>query len=116
LVKEKGLENTEIVLNGDRPNIEVASAGARKPEARQVKKSSKTLQRPKGKAKVASSRANTQMKPPREFADQRFDPRGFERERQFARRDWARVYPPRMLPPSDYYMPHPNRRFFIPEY
>ena len=27
LVKEKGLENTEIVLNGDAPKIEVASAG-----------------------------------------------------------------------------------------
>jgi lipoprotein-anchoring transpeptidase ErfK/SrfK len=45
LVKEKGLENTEIVLNGDTPKIEVASAGPRKQEVRQAKKSSKTLQK-----------------------------------------------------------------------
>jgi lipoprotein-anchoring transpeptidase ErfK/SrfK len=119
LVKEKGLENTEIVLNGDTPKIEVASAGARKQEARQVKKSSKTVQkghRPSGTAKTARSRPHKQIKPPRKFVD-RFDPRDFDRERRFAPRDWARVYPPpRMLPPPDYYLPPPGRRFFIPEY
>jgi lipoprotein-anchoring transpeptidase ErfK/SrfK len=112
LVKEKGLENTEIVLNGDTPKIEVASAGARNQEARQAKKSSETLQkgpRPRGTAKGSRPRPHKQIRPPRDFADQKFDPRDFNRERRFAPRDWARVYPPpRMLPPS--------RRFFIPDY
>ena len=108
LVKEKGLENTEIVLNGDTPKIEVASAGPRKQEVRQAKKSSKTLQK-------ARSRKQ-QIKPSREFVDRRFDPRGFEKGRRSARRDWARFYlSPRMLPPG-YYVPPPGRRIFIPDY
>jgi hypothetical protein len=109
LVKEKGLENTEIVLNGDTPKIEVASAGPRKQEVRQAKKSSKTLQK-------ARSRKQ-QIKPSREFVDRKFDPREFEKGRRFARRDWARFYlSPRMPPPPGYYLPPPGRRFFIPDY
>ena len=108
LVKEKGLENTEIVLNGDTPKIEVASAGPRKQEVRQAKKSSKILQK-------ARSRKQ-QIKPSREFVDRRFDPRGFEKGRRSARRDWARFYlSPRMLPPG-YYLRPPGRRFLIPDY
>ena len=109
LVKEKGLENTEIVLNGDTPKIEVANAGPRKQEVRQAKKSSKTLQK-------ARSRKQ-QIKPSREFVDRKFDPREFEKARRFARRDWARVYlSPRMPPPPGYYLRPPGRRFFIPDY
>ena len=109
LVKEKGLENTEIVLNGDTPKIEVASAGPRKQEVRQAKKSSKILQK-------ARSRKQ-QIKPSREFVDRKFDPREFEKARRFARRDWARVYlSPRMPPPPGYYLRPPGRRFFIPDY
>ena len=109
LVKEKGLENTEIVLNGDTPKIEVASAGPRKQEVRQAKKSSKILQK-------ARSRKQ-QIKPSREFVDRKFDPRKFEKARRFARRDWARVYlSPRMPPPPGYYLRPPGRRFFIPDY
>ena len=108
LVKEKGLENTEIVLNGDTPKIEVASAGPRKQEVRQAKKSSKTLQK-------ARSRKQ-QIKPSREFVDRKFDPRELERGRRSARRDWARFYlSPRMLPPG-YYVPPSGRRIFIPDY
>jgi len=109
LVKEKGLENTEIVLNGDTPKIEVASAGPRKQEVRQAKKSSKILQK-------ARSRKQ-QIKPSREFVDRKFDPREFEKARRFARRDWARVYlSPRMPSPPGYDLPPPGRRFFIPDY
>jgi hypothetical protein len=86
----------------------VASAGPRKQEVRQAKKSSKTLQK-------ARSRKQ-QIKPSREFVDRRFDPRGFEKGRRSARRDWARFYlSPRMLPPG-YYVPPPGRRIFIPDY
>jgi lipoprotein-anchoring transpeptidase ErfK/SrfK len=109
LVKEKGLENTEIVLNGDTPKIEVASAGPRKQEVRQAKKSSKILQKSRSRKQ--------QIKPSREFVDRKFDPREFEKARRFARRDWARVYlSPRMPPPPGYYLRPPGRRFFIPDY
>src|SRR4026208_2298065 len=81
--RKKGLENTEIVLNGDTPKIEVASAGPRKQEVRQAKKSSKILQKAARKQ---------QIKPSREFVDRKFDPREFEKARRLARRDWARVY------------------------
>jgi len=97
------------VLNGDTPKIEVASAGPRKQEVRQAKKSSKILQK-------ARSRKQ-QIKPSREFVDRKFDPREFEKARRFARRDWARVYlSPRMPPPPGYYLRPPGRRFFIPDY
>jgi hypothetical protein len=85
LVKEKGLEDTEIVLNGDTPKSEakVASAGARKPAPKGKSRS--------GATKAASSRPSKQeMKRPRQFV-RRVDPRDFERSRQFSRRDWARV-------------------------
>jgi hypothetical protein len=104
LVKEKGLENTEIVLDGDAPKSEanVASAGTRKHEARHGKKNTKTVR--KGR------------KPSREFVDRRFDAREFEKGRRSTRRGWARFYlSPRMLPPG-YYLPPPGRRVFIPEY
>jgi hypothetical protein len=47
LVKEKGLENTEIVLSGDAPKTEakVASAGTRKNEAKHGKKNTKTVRK-----------------------------------------------------------------------
>jgi lipoprotein-anchoring transpeptidase ErfK/SrfK len=113
LVKEKGLEDTEIVLNGDTPKSEakVASAGARKPAPKGKSRS--------GATKAASSRPSKQeMKRPRQFV-RRVDPRDFERSRQFSRRDWARVYgygPHGMLPPPGYYLPPSSRRFFIPDY
>jgi lipoprotein-anchoring transpeptidase ErfK/SrfK len=104
LVKEKGLENTEIVLNGDAPKSEanVASAGTRKHETKHGKKNTKTVRKDR--------------KPSREFVDRRFDARQFEKRRRSARGDWARLYlSPRMLPPG-YYLPPPGRRIFIPEY
>jgi L,D-transpeptidase catalytic domain len=104
LVKEKGLENTEIVLNGDAPKSEanVASAGTRKHETKHGEKNTKTVRKDR--------------KPSREFVDRRFDARQFEKRRRSARGDWARLYlSPRMLPPG-YYLPPPGRRIFIPEY
>jgi len=94
LVKENGLENTEIVLNGDTPKsaAKVASAGARKQEARQGKKNTKTVR--KG------------GRPPREFADRRF-------ERPSMRRGWARFF---LSPPPRYYAPPPGQRFLLPGY
>jgi lipoprotein-anchoring transpeptidase ErfK/SrfK len=115
LVKEKGLENTEIVLNGDTPKSEakVVSAGARK----QVRKSQLKVKGRSGGATAASSRLHKQqIRRPRQFVDRRFDPREFDRG--FARRDWARFYragPPRMQPPPGYYLA-PPRRFFVPAY
>jgi len=93
LVKEKGLENTEIVLNGDLPKSEanVASAGTRKHEAKPGKKSTKT-------ARV--------RKPSREFADRRF-------ERRSTRRGWARFF---LSPPPGYYVGPPGQGFFMPGY
>ena len=114
LVKEKGLANTEIVLNGDTPKAEakVASAGARQQHLNGKRRS--------GALKAASSRTHKQeMKRSRQFVERRFDPRELEKARRFARRDWARVYgygPPGLLPPSGYYQAPPSRRFFIPDY
>jgi lipoprotein-anchoring transpeptidase ErfK/SrfK len=117
LVKEKGLENTEIMLTGDTPKSEakVATAGAHKQKVRQVTKSELKGKKRTGAARAASSRKK-QINRPRQFVDRRFDPRDFEWARRFDRRDWASVYrarPPRMLPPPGY---PPGRRFFIPEY
>jgi hypothetical protein len=91
LVKEKGLENTEIVLNGDAPKSDanVASAGARKQEARHGKKNSKTVRRGR--------------KPSREFVDRRF-------ERPSTRRGFF------LSPPPGYYVQPPGQRFFMPGY
>jgi lipoprotein-anchoring transpeptidase ErfK/SrfK len=117
LVKEKGLENTEIMLTGDTPKSEakVATAGAHKQKVKQVTKSELKGKKRTGAARAASSRKK-QINRPRQFVDRRFDPRDFEWARRFDRRDWASVYrarPPRMLPPPGY---PPGRRFFIPEY
>jgi hypothetical protein len=94
LVKEKGLQNTEIVLNGDAPKSEgnVASAGTRKHEARQGKNNTKTVRNGK--------------KPSRELVDRRF-------ERPFTRRGWARFF---LSPPPGYYVGPPGQRFFMPGY
>jgi hypothetical protein len=94
LVKEKGLENTEIVLNGDLPKggANVASAGTRKHEAKQGRKNTKTVR----KGRKAS----------REFVDRRF-------ERSFTRRGRARFF---LSPPPGYYVGPSGRRSFMPDF
>ena len=129
LVKETGLANAEIVLNGNIPREEVkaASHGSPKQQIRPVKKpakivlnkkkpsSKKSLARSDRKKQKASTRQKASakqqiatqqpVKPPKRFVDPRVDPNGIGVPRRLSRRERLRLYysgAPRMLPPPGY--------------
>lgn len=119
LVKETGLENTEVVLNGDIPSPEtkVASHGPRKQQIKSHKKTAATLKRraPGGRSRVASSGLRRQEIKPSKSAYSRFDPREFEKPRRLSRREWVQLYysgpPQKSLSQRPYESPPSRRRF-----
>jgi lipoprotein-anchoring transpeptidase ErfK/SrfK len=113
LVKETGLENTEVVLTGEIPKDEVraASHGSRKPQLKPSMKAATALNRGKpigksraavssapkqkktalsGGAKVTSSgSAKPEIKPAKKVAYPQFD---MEKARRMSRGEWMRLY------------------------
>jgi len=132
LVKETGLANTEIVLNGDIPREEVkaASHGSRKQQIRPAKKPAKIVlnkKKPSSKKSLARSDRKKQkasakeqiaeqqpVKPPKRFVDPRVDPDGIGVPRRLSRRERLRLYysgAPRMSPPPGYARPRALPRY-----
>jgi hypothetical protein len=127
LVKETGLEKTEIVLNGEIPKeVKVASQGSPKQQIRPAKKTAKIVlkkTKPSSTTRVARSDLNKQkasakpkasekqqtaaqrIKPRREYFDSKFDPYAIGTPRRLSRREWRRFYDSGAaggLPPSYY--------------
>jgi len=123
LVKETGLDKTEIVLNGDIPKKEpkVVGHGSLK---QQIKPSKKTVEivlnkkKPSGKDRVARSEPRKQaattkqqiaIEQPvqtRRFVNSKFDPYSIGTPRRFSRRERLQLYysgTARALPPPGYY-------------
>jgi hypothetical protein len=115
LVKENGLDNTEIVLTGEIPSPKVKVAGdrPRKKLIKPPKQAGAVASRDtrSGKSKVATK---AEIKPAKKLADPRFDPGGAEKSRRLSRREWMRLYysgPPQASPPQDDDRPGRRRRF-----
>src|SRR5262249_8969637 len=105
LVKQTGLDKTEIVLNGDLPKHEpkVAGHGSLKQQIRPSKKTVESVlnkKKPSGKNRVARSKprqqpvttkqqiaVEQQVKPTRRFGDSRFDPYSIGTPRRLSRRE-----------------------------
>jgi hypothetical protein len=122
LVKETGLDKTEIVLNGDLPKSEPKVAG-------HVKKAVKVVankKKPSGKGRVARSEPRKQPaatkqqiaveqpgKPTRRFTDSKFDPYSIGTPRRLSRRERLQLYyaGPQALPPG-YYKAPPNPQVY----
>jgi lipoprotein-anchoring transpeptidase ErfK/SrfK len=117
LVKETGLEKTEIVLNGDTPKneVKVASHGSLRQQIGPTKKTVKIVlnkKKPSGKSSPAGSdlrkqlvatkqqmapkqqtaAAMQQVKLPRKFLDSKFDPYGIGPPRRLSRRERLQLY------------------------
>jgi lipoprotein-anchoring transpeptidase ErfK/SrfK len=140
LVKEKGLENTEIVLTGQTPSskAKVARPGPRKqqirPPAPRGQASVKQQIRPPKKSSeivpdrdkswgeasaVTSGPRKQRIRPPQAFAYPSFDARELEKPRRLRRRERRRLYysgPPQILPPQDNYKPSLGPRRFLRRY
>jgi lipoprotein-anchoring transpeptidase ErfK/SrfK len=131
LVKETGLEATEVVLTGAIPKDEVraASHGPRKQQIKPGKKAGTVLNRPSGKSRVAVSKSRKrqsggakvtkpEIKPSKKAADLHFDPRDLKKTRRLSRREWLQLYysgPPQISPPRDEYeTPRRRRRALRP--
>jgi lipoprotein-anchoring transpeptidase ErfK/SrfK len=131
LVKETGLENTEVVLTGEIPKDEVraASHGPRKQQIKPGKKAGTVLTRPSGKSRVAISKSRKrpsgsakmtkpEIKASKKVAYPHFDPRDLEKPRRMSRGEWMRLYysgPPQISPPRDEYeTPRRRRRALRP--
>jgi hypothetical protein len=136
LVKETGLDKTEIVLNGDIPQKEskVASSGSLKQQIKPVKKTVKIVlnkKMPSGKNRVVRSEprqqpvttkqqiaVEQQVKPTRRFGDSRFDPYSIGTPRRLSRRERLQLYygGSAQLPPPGYYRaappPQAYRRYY----
>jgi len=136
LVKETGLDKTEIVLNGDIPQKEskVASSGSLKQQIKPVKKTVKIVlnkKMPSGKNRVVRSEprqqpvttkqqiaVEQQVKPTRRFGDSRFDPCSIGTPRRLSRRERLQLYygGSAQLPPPGYYRaappPQAYRRYY----
>jgi lipoprotein-anchoring transpeptidase ErfK/SrfK len=127
LVKEIGLENTGIVLNGNIPREEVKAVShvSPKQQIRPAKKPAKIVlnkKKPSSKKSLARSDLKKQKasakeriaaqqpaKLPKRFVDPKFDPYGIGVPRRLSRREWLRLYysgAPRMMPPG--YAPRPR--------
>jgi hypothetical protein len=134
LVKETGLEKTEIVLSGEIPiEVKAASLGSPKREIRPAKKTAKIVlnkKKPNSKKALARSDLRKQqkalakpkasekqqtavkqpVKPPK-FVDAKVDPYAIGTQRRLSRRErreWLRLYysgATRSLPPPDYAPP-----------
>jgi lipoprotein-anchoring transpeptidase ErfK/SrfK len=86
LVKETGLENTEVVLTGEIPKDEVraASHGSRKPQLKPGKKAGTVLKRgkPSDKSAFNAPRPKPEIKPAKKVAY----------PRRMSRGEWMRLY------------------------
>lgn len=121
LVKETGLENTEIVLAGEIPKEEVklTRTASRKQQIKPAKQPAKLVlskKKPGSKQSLARSEPNKQKtvakepieakqqaKPPKTFADTKFDPYAIGTSRRLSRRELRRLYhsgAARALPPG----------------
>jgi hypothetical protein len=123
LVKETGIDKTEIVLHGNIPKdeVKIARQGAQKQQVEPAQKTTKIVlnkKKPSSKKNLARSDLKKQqgapkpqiaakqpIKPPRKFVDPRFDPYGVGVLRRLSRREWRRLYysgAARALPSSGY--------------
>ena len=136
LVKQTGLENTEVVLTGDIPSEErrAASYGPRKQQIKPAKTTGAMLNRgrPSGKSRVAASGPRKpqsggakvtssglrkqELKPSKKLVYPHLNPRELEKPRRMSRREWLRLYysgPPQISPPRNEYEPALRRRRFL---
>lgn len=121
LVKEIGLENTEIVLSGEIPKdeVKVARQGGQKQQIRSAKKPAKIVlkkTKPSSKKSLARSDLNKQKASAKPKAAQtqqitakqqtkpttKFDPYAIGAPRRLSRRELRRLYYSGMLPPPGY--------------
>ena len=107
LVKQTGLDKTEIVLNGDTPNgVKVASPGSPKQAVKPARKTAKiVVNKPSSKTRLARSKprkqpaapkpqvaAKEQIKPSGRYFDPRFAPYGLGAPRGLSRRERLQFY------------------------
>jgi hypothetical protein len=132
LVKENGLENTEIVLSGSIPSEEMKAARQIKP-AKKAAKIGLNKRNPGGKESLARSTTKRQeeskrritakqqktakrpVKPPKKFVGPKFYPYAIGAPRRLSRREWLRLYYSGQLPmlPPPGYAPRPR---LLPRY
>jgi L,D-transpeptidase catalytic domain len=144
LVKEKGLKNTEVVLNGDipSPELKVASHGPRKQQIKSRKKTVAVLKRASpaksrvassgarklvltggpmgGSAKMTGSRLRHQdIKASKKVVYRYYDPGELEDLRRLSRKEWRQLYytaPPQRSLPKGRYELAPDRRRSLRRY
>jgi hypothetical protein len=127
LVKEIGLDKTEIVLNGDLPKHEPKVAGHGKKTVKTVlnkkKRSGKNrVARSEPRKQPATTRQQMAIEQPvqtRRFVNSRFDPYSIGTPRRLSRRERLQLYysgAARALPPAGYYKAAPRpqayRRYY----
>ncbi len=127
LVKEIGLDKTEIVLNGDLPKHEpkVASNGKKTVKAALIKKKSggkNRVARSAPRRQLATSKQQIAVQQPvqtRRFVNSRFDPYSIGTPRRLSRRERLQLYysgTTRALPSPGYYKaapaPQAYRRYY----
>jgi lipoprotein-anchoring transpeptidase ErfK/SrfK len=125
LVKERGLENTEIVLSGDIPRAvaktaspkprkqaaprvraKVASPGSRKQQIKAPDKNTGTVLKKDASSNARAASTVTRKQPRKEVFDPKSDAREFEQSRRLTRRERLRLYyqaTPRAVSPPGHY-------------